>query len=352
MYKNLIVYYFSGTGNALKASEWLIEKAKEYGIKTSLISIDRFDKIEKPVYEEKTLIAFCYPTHGFNAAPLMLKFITKFPTGKEDVVFINTRGGLKFKKIYFPGLSGAAILLPMLLLLLKGYKISGALPFDLPSNWISVHPGLTDNAINDIVSRRKSQIDNFADRLYRNGRAYSYKFFVYMPLDVAVIPIMIGYYFFFRYILAKTFYASADCNDCTICEIQCPTNSIKIVNGRPFWSYTCESCMRCIGICPKKSIQTAHSFIIPVMYLISFIPIMAAAYNVLNIYIGPGIAADILVRIINWGVTITLTITAYRIFSYVLKIKFFNRIFEYTSLTRYWRRYTAPGINVKSFNRN
>jgi flavodoxin len=103
MYKNLIVYYFSGTGNALKASEWLIEKAKEYGINTSKHSIDRFGKIEKPVCEGKTLIAFCYPTHGFNAAPLMLKFITKFPTGKEDVVIINTRGGLKFKKVYIPG---------------------------------------------------------------------------------------------------------------------------------------------------------------------------------------------------------------------------------------------------------
>ena len=347
MYKNLIVYYFSGTGNALRASEWLSEKAKEHGIKVSIQSIDRFDSINKPVHEGKTLIAFCYPTHCFNAAPLMLKFIARFPTGKEDVIFVNTRGGLKFKKVYFPGLSGAAILLPMLILLVKGYKISGALPFDLPSNWISVHPGLTDAAINDIVSRRKSQINNFADRLYKNERAYSYKFFVYMPLDVAVIPIMIGYYFFFRYILAKTFYASADCNDCRICEIQCPTNSIKIVNGRPFWSYTCESCMRCIGICPKKSIQTAHSFIIPVMYLISFIPIIAAAYNVLDIYIGPGIAADILVKIINWAVTIFLTSTAYRIFSYILKVKFFNRIFEYTSLTRYWRRYTAPGVGIK-----
>ncbi len=350
-YKSLIVYYFSGTGNALKASEWLIEKAREYNINTSLHSIDRFGKIEKPDIKGKTLIAFCYPTHGFNAAPIMLKFISKFPRGKTDVVIINTRGGLKFGKIYFPGLSGAAILLPMLLLILKGYKISGALPFDLPSNWISLHPGLTDNAVNDIVSRRRNQLYSFADRLFQKGSAYNYKFFLYMPLDIAVIPIMIGYYFFFRYILAKTFYASADCNDCRICEVNCPTNSITIVNDRPFWSYTCESCMRCISTCPKKSIQTAHSFIIPLLYLISLIPIVAAVYNVLNIEIGKGIIASILETLLNWGFTILLTVTAYRIFSYLLKIKFINRIFEYTSLTRYWRRYTAPGINVKTFSK-
>lgn len=351
-YKNLIVYYFSGTGNALKASEWLTEKAKEFKINTSIHSIDRFGKIEKPVTDEETLIAFCYPTHGFNAAPLMLKFIRKFPAGKADIVIINTRGGLKFRKIYFPGLSGAAILLPMLLLTIKGYKVSGALPFDLPSNWISLHPGLTKSAVNDIVSRRKGQMDSFADRLFTNNRAYNYKFFVYMPLDIAVIPIMVGYYFFGRYILAKTFYASSDCNDCRICETHCPTNSIKIVNGRPFWSYTCESCMRCISICPRKSIQTAHSFIIPLLYLISLIPVVAAVYNVFNIDVGKGVLAYILEKVLNWGFTILLTVSAYRIFSFLLKIKFINRIFEYTSLTRYWRRYLVPEINANSFTKD
>lgn len=347
LYNNLIVYYFSGTGNALKASEWLIEKAKEYGINTSLYSIDRFEKIDKPATDNKTLIAFCFPTHGFNAAPIMLKFIRKFPKGKADVLIINTRGGMKFKKLYFPGLSGVAQLLPMLILKLKGYKIAGALPFDLPSNWISLHPGLSDSAVNDIVSRRKEQMYRFADRLFKNGRAYNYKFFLYMPLDIAIIPITIGYYFFGRFMLAKTFYASADCNDCRLCESHCPTNSIKIVNGRPFWSYTCESCMRCISICPSKSIQTAHSFIIPLLYLLSLIPLTAAVLNIFNIKAGEGILAELIASFINWGITIILIIAAYRIFSYLLKIKFINRIFEYTSLTRYWRRYMAPGVNAK-----
>ncbi len=346
-YNSLIVYYFSGTGNALKASEWLIEKAREYNINTTLHSIDRFEEIGKPATDNKTLIAFCFPTHGFNAAPLMLKFIRKFPLGKADAVIINTRGGMKFKKIYFPGLSGVAQLLPMLFLILKGYRIAGSLPFDLPSNWVSLHPGLTDSAVNDIVCRRKEQMYRFADRLFINGKAYNYKFFLYMPLDAAIIPITIGYYFFGRFMLAKTFYASADCNDCRLCENNCPTNSIKIVNDRPFWSYTCESCMRCISICPKKSIQTAHSFIIPLLYLLSLIPITSAVLNIFNIKAGEGMLAELIASLINWGITLVLIFAAYRIFSYLLKIKFINRMFEYTSLTRYWKRYMAPGVNVK-----
>lgn len=42
----------------------------------------------------------------------------------------------------YPGLSGLALILPALMLRLKGYRIKGLRPLDLPSNWISLHPGL------------------------------------------------------------------------------------------------------------------------------------------------------------------------------------------------------------------
>jgi hypothetical protein len=46
-------------------------------------------------------------------------------------------------------------------------------------------------------------------------------------------------------------------------------------------------------------------------------------------------------------VTLIIIFTAYRIFSYLLTIKIVNRVFEYTSLTRYWRRYMIPGVGIK-----
>ncbi|MFA5010465.1 MAG: EFR1 family ferrodoxin [Ignavibacteria bacterium] len=349
VFDSLVVYYFSGTGNALRASEWISEAAEKYNMVIHLHSIDRFDKIIPPELKDKTLIAFCYPTHGFNPAPLMLNFIVKFPRGKSSIVLINTRGGLKFRNVYFPGISGLAQLLPMLILFLKGYKIRGSLPFDMPSNWISIHPGLTDSAVKDIIKRRREQIFRFAERLLEKGRAFSYKFFVYMPLDIFVVPITVGYYFCGRYILAKSFFASADCNDCRICVDNCPTQSIRLINNRPYWKYTCESCMRCIGICPKKSIQTAHSFVITMIYLFSLIPVTAAAVNILDLK-SSGILQDIIVRVINWIAVFIFMVAGYFIFSQMLRIKIVNRIFEYTSFTRYWKRYIVPEIKPKDFH--
>ncbi len=45
-YDQVIIYYFSGTGNAKNAAQWIIKRAEENNIKTHLINIDRFKNIE------------------------------------------------------------------------------------------------------------------------------------------------------------------------------------------------------------------------------------------------------------------------------------------------------------------
>ena len=92
-YDHLIIYYFSGTGNARNAALWITKIAEEKGVKTHLINIGKFKATDIPELTNKTLIGFCSPTHGFNLPPLVLKFIWKFPRSKNtDVFILNTRG--------------------------------------------------------------------------------------------------------------------------------------------------------------------------------------------------------------------------------------------------------------------
>ena len=163
IYDKLIIYYFSGTGNAKNAARWIIQAAKQEGIETQIVNIDRFESIEKPVTTEKTLIGFCSPTHGFNLPPIMLKFIWQFPKIKYvDAFILNTRAGMKLHKIFLPGLSGLAQILPTILLWLKGYRIVGMQPLDLPSNWIYFHPGLREKVVESIYNRCYKIVNNFA----------------------------------------------------------------------------------------------------------------------------------------------------------------------------------------------
>ena len=286
-YDQLILYYFSGTGNARNAAIWIEKIAKEKGLTTYLINIDRFKTIDIPELSEKTLIGFCSPTHGFNMPPIVLKFLFKFPKVRNvDVFILNTRGGLKLYKFFLPGLSGVAQLLPALILRLKGFRIAGMQPLDLPSNWLFLHPGLKEKIINSIYKRCKGIVNNFSTNILEGKR--NYKALLSLPFDLALIPISLGYYFFGRFFLAKTLVATNACDNCNICITKCPVEAIKTVDERLFWTYKCESCMRCINICPLRAIETSHGFsglIILVVYvlLIPFLISILKYYDILDI---------------------------------------------------------------------
>ncbi len=355
VYSKVIIYYFSGTGNGLLASRWVKEITEKYGVPTAIKSIDRFKKIIVPVCEGKLLIGFVYPTHGFNIPYYMLKFIWKFPRKiNADLFLLSSRAGMKIFGWHTPGLSGIAKLLPLLILLIKRYKISGLLPLDMPSNWISIHPGLNKSTVDSIINRCEKITKKFADNIIIGKRYYRYHIFLSLPLDIALIPIAVGYLMYARFFLSKTFIASMDCNDCRLCEEKCPTESIKIINNRPYWILNCESWMRCMNICPHKAIQTSHSFAVIVAYLVSFVPLSLWVNNkiteiqssFLNILSKP---IDI---VLNWIVSISILFIFYKILFAVTKNKYVNKFFTYTSLTKYWKRYQAPGIKVKDFKRD
>jgi hypothetical protein len=155
-WKTLYIYFISGTGNARISSEWIADEARKNGVKAIVQQIDRLENIIIPRAGENQLIGFAFPTHGFNAAPIMLRFIAGFPRHlSKEVFLLNTRAGMKLSKLFLPGLSGVALLLPAFILWLKGYKCIGFRPVDLPSNWIPLHPGLKKKVIESIFIRCK-----------------------------------------------------------------------------------------------------------------------------------------------------------------------------------------------------
>ena len=344
-YEQIIIYYFSGTGNARNAAHWFMQVAETNHLQTKLINIDRFDEIETPDTTKKTLIGFCSPTHGFNLPPIMLKFILKFPRLKNTDVFImNTRGGLKLSKLFLPGLSGLAQILPAIIFLLKSYRIVGMQPLDLPSNWLFLHPGLKTSVVKSIHQRIKKTTKIFAKQILSGRRKY--KALLSLPFDLAVLPIAIGYYFIGRFYLAKTLIATNDCNLCMKCIHECPVEAINL-KKIPFWTYKCESCMRCINNCPKRAIEIAHPFSVGllIVYFIFILPALLFLVNDLSLdKLGNPLWVIILLRITKWIVFIIFVFLGYRLLHYLMRNKSFNSFIAFTSFSKFnfWRRYKAP----------
>ena len=44
------------------------------------------------------------------------------------------------------------------------------------------------------------------------------------------------------------------CNGCGLCEELCPTNNLKVIEGKAVKSDKCTMCYRCVNKCPNKAI--------------------------------------------------------------------------------------------------
>lgn len=297
--------------------------------------------VHKNDFSENTLIGFCYPTHGFNAPPVVIDFLWRFPKMQNRIFVLNTRARMKVSKLFTPGISGLAQLLPTIILRIKGFKIIGFQPMDLPSNWISVHPGLRQKVVDSFFERCERISKQFAAKILSGKRVY--KGLISLPIDLIINPISTAYYFYGRFILAKSFIADYNCNGCGLCTKECPVKAIQMKNNRPFWTYKCESCMRCINTCPHRAIQTPHLFIVILWWLVlSVLPLFVMKELV---QFNP-IFTEYFNLFFNGFILITglpIVFFSYRIFHWLMKFRFFNWLFTHTSLTKYkfWRRYFA-----------
>jgi Pyruvate/2-oxoacid:ferredoxin oxidoreductase delta subunit len=340
IFQKLIIYYFSGTGNSKNVALWLSKVAIEYDIECTLINIVQINRRDIEPPDSEALIVFVSPIHGFNYPPVMLNFIMHFPKGKNKVLLMNTRAGMLIGKFVTPGLTGVAFFLSAFILRLKGFSIRAMFPVDLPSNWISIHPGLNERTIKFLHEKNKEKVIAFARRIF-SGKS-DFRALYEMIQDIIASPVSLGYYFVGRFFFAKSFYASGDCNNCNICIKGCPVKAIIKIDKRPYWTFNCESCMKCMSECPKKAIETGHGFIIG--YLLVFYSVfMVLFYKYFNLFFFR-IENGILKILVETVLLLSLFGLYYRMIHYLMRFKYFERLMVYTSLTKYkfWgRRYKA-----------
>jgi Pyruvate/2-oxoacid:ferredoxin oxidoreductase delta subunit len=350
IWKSLYIYYLSGTGNARASSAWIADEAEKKGLKVVVQQIDRLENIKMPDPDDKPLIGFAFPTHGFNAAPIMLRFMAGFPSGLcKEIFLLNTRAGMKLYKFFIPGLSGLALILPAFILWLKGYKCIGFRPVDLPSNWIPLHPGLKKKVIESIFIRCEKIVRDFAIKIFSGKKVY--RGLLSFPVDILISPVALGYYIAGRFFLSKMFIANNNCNNCGICIKECPTRSIKLVRNRPYWMLTCESCMRCLNHCPEKAIEAAHGMAVVFWILITLVDAQIVLLLINILKIKPEVWWWKLInQVISIVATIIIPTLLYIVFHFAMGFKPVRYLIRFTSLTAlpFWRRYTFNKLHNKN----
>ena len=101
-YRNVVIYFWSGTGNSYRVSTWAGKAAEEIGINTEILSIDKSNPTEEIKGGNEFLMGIVFPTHGFTVSWHMLKFVWNLPSRKSTHAFcIATRAGLKFGPVFY-----------------------------------------------------------------------------------------------------------------------------------------------------------------------------------------------------------------------------------------------------------
>lgn len=346
----------SGTGNTLRAANFAKRYVGKAGADVFVRGITESDPRTEIVDKKNTIVGLMFPTHGFTAPWVMIKFTFCLPRSKFTSAFVvATRAGLKFGSVFTPGISGSAVFLIALILLFKGYRVRGALGLDMPSNWLALHPGLKPKNAREIVNRAMPKIEGFMKRIFAGMTVWFtwnllYEFVWMIILSwISALYLLIG-----RLFLAKLFFANNSCNGCGICASNCPVGAIKIHgrdNPRPFWRYNCESCMRCMSFCPRQSVEAGHSWLV-ILYMITSVPVATYLFNWMG-----GILPGTMALANHWsrGIINVLYIYAVLIFSYyifdlLIRVPVINSVFTYTTLTHIYRRSHEPDTNLKDLS--
>jgi len=335
-FSEILMFYFSGTGNSKQVAKWISEFAAARSIDCKLFDISKTDISQLEPLDSNALIIIISPVHGFNFPKITLDFIAHFPKGKNKLVLMNTRAGVKIGSFITPGLTGIAFILSSLLLKRKGYKIVGQIPFDMPSNWISIHPALNERTVKFIHQKNYDRVKKHSEKIFAGKK----DFLALRDLiqDILIAPISLGYYLVGRYAFAKTFYASYKCDNCDVCIKQCPVKAIEKINNRPYWTFNCESCMKCMNSCPKRAIETAHGLFIITIFLISTL----SSLILTPLLPESGINDLIRFLIVNSALMAFLWIL-YKAQHLLIGKKFAGKMIAFTSLTYYkfWGRYKS-----------
>jgi len=332
-FEKAIIFYFSGTGNARMIASWFSKFAIENEVYCRIFDITSEGYIYLKEIDSDALIVFISPVHGFNYPKITLDFIRSFPKGNNSVVLMNTRAGMKVGKMVIPGLTGIAFFLSSFILKRKGYKTIGQIPFDMPSNWLSIHPALRKKAIEFIYEKNYHRVKKHFKILYSEETDFASNKDIIQ--DLLISPIALIYYLAGRYFLAKSYYASNKCNNCHLCIKQCPVQAIRLINARPFWSFKCESCMKCMNNCPSRAIEVAHGLWLVLIVLASTIGSFLFRDWLPNTWI---------VRFLFFNlIFFILLLVLYRVQHWILNNKLIAQIISLTSLTHYkcWGRYKA-----------
>lgn len=230
-----IIYYFSGTGNSLRAAR--IIGAEMGG--AELISM-RNDP-EDVSAENAEMVGFICPVYEWDVPVTVKAFVNRLTINPQAYIFMVAT---------YVAIHGRCFETVHAALRKKGLELhygktlrcvaSQCVAYEpFPPAWLMV-------PLADRTARRIGK--EIAGRKLKKSPTMS-------PVSKWLYPKMMMPFLNVQHEYDKGFYVSDACIGCETCQNVCPCDNITFSGKRPVWNHRCEGCNACVVYCPTKAIQ-------------------------------------------------------------------------------------------------
>ncbi len=232
------LYYFTGSGNSLKAAKDLKE---HLGGDCELVRITHKNISAAPQTDAQA-VGIVYPVYYVGLPYMVSDFIANLPL-KEGVYYfiLATCGGMDVAST-----KQAADIFKQ-----RNGKLSAAFRVRLPGNYQIMYSPYSSDYCQKMYQAEENKIAEIAqtikDKKEDLGAIY--------PSFFAALGNLIYKITFNPRKIGKHFWADDKCTSCGICAKVCPAGNIRIIDGKPQWGNKCESCLACLHWCPVSAVQ-------------------------------------------------------------------------------------------------
>jgi ferredoxin/flavodoxin len=229
------IYYFTGTGNSLRAAQVV---AKTLG-NAEIISM-RCNPADVPA-TDSDVIGFVFPIYHWTLTEAVYEFISKLSINPNAYIFAVST---------LCRINGYAFEVLDELLKQKGAFLQYAKRIYSIANLCIVYPPFPSER--GMIPRMERNLKKAAIEI-QNRKMNSYS--KAGGLTRLLYPHTMPQYLSILHEIDKGFSVSGSCISCGLCSRVCPRTNISIVNGSPTFSHNCSCCMACVAYCPTKAIQ-------------------------------------------------------------------------------------------------
>lgn len=232
-----VIYYFSGTGNSMRAAEVI---AGELG-DTEIISM-RMDPHAVSA-EDAEVIGFVFPVYHWTMPAPAVKFVSQLKINPGAYIFAVAMPSF---------VCGIACEKCAELIEAKGGKIAYGNLVHCVANYAIVYPPFPWPRL--MVPRMERRLRQIAREIAgRKERAYpKASRLVKARRDRVMTP-----YLDVQKYADYPFTVSERCVGCGLCTRVCPCSNIELREGKPEFQHHCAQCMACVVNCPQRAIGYA-----------------------------------------------------------------------------------------------